>query len=279
MESYIIKTYQDGSQVTVRDVQKVILEIAKVVDQICEKHHIPYIVNGGTALGVIRHQGFIPWDDDFDIMMPREDYEKFIDVAVKELPHNLILQCSKTLPTYWTGSAKVRTTEKSDFRQEKYKHLTENIGPYIDIFPLDYVPKEYSLSQKIQNKKVRILKLMLWYKSKLSNPKIFKKKLLKIYSSFFSVKQLQKKLRKEMSKFNNKKKNYYVNFGSVYGAKKQTIAVEKYGKPIMVPFENELFPIPQDYDFILKKIYKNYMKLPPLNKRKPKHEFDEHVSK
>ena len=262
-----------------QELQKIELKIALEVKKICEKHNLTFYLSEGTLLGAVRHKGFIPWDDDFDIMMPREDYEKFIDVAVKELPHNLRLQCSKTLPTYWTGSAKVRTTEKSDFRQEKYKHLTENIGPYIDIFPLDYVPKEYSLSQKIQNKKVRILKLMLWYKSKLSNPKIFKKKLLKIYSSFFSVKQLQKKLRKEMSKFNNKKKNYYVNFGSVYGAKKQTIAVEKYGKPIMVPFENELFPIPQDYDFILKKIYKNYMKLPPLNKRKPKHEFDEHVSK
>ena len=78
-----------------------------------------------------------------------------------------------------------------------------------------------------------------------------------------------------MTKFNKKERNYYVNFGSVYGAKKQTIEVSKYGTPIMVPFENEMFPIPQDYDFILKKIYKNYMKLPPINKRKPKHEFDD----
>lgn len=256
-----------------KELQKIELEIVLQVKKICDKHNLIFYLSEGSLLGAVRHHGFIPWDDDMDIMMPREDYEKFLTIALKELPKKYLLQCSKNLPTYWTGSAKIRTTQKTDFLQTQYLHLTNEVGPYIDIFPLDYVPKKTSYLQRIQDKKVRIYKLMLWYKSKLSNPKKFKKKILKFCTLFFTVKDLQKMLYKQMTKFNKKQRNYYVNFGSVYGAKKQTIPIEKYGKPILVSFENYELPIPCGYDYILTKIYKNYMKLPPLNKRKPKHNF------
>ena len=256
-----------------KELQKIELEILLQVKEICDKHNLVFYLSEGSLLGAVRHKGFIPWDDDLDIMMPREDYERFLDIALEELPCKYVLQCSKNLPTYWTGSAKVRTTQKTEFSQNQYLHLTKDVGPYIDIFPLDYVPKLSSFSQKIQNKMVRIFKLMLWYKSNLSKPKSLKKKLLKFCSKFYKVSTLQKLLYKQMTKFNHKCRNYHINFGSVYGAKKQTIPVEKYGKPIIVPFEDVEMPIPSDSDFILTKIYKNYMKLPPIHKRKPKHNF------
>jgi len=71
---YILKTNPDGSVVTVADVQHVLLEMLKDIDALCQKHQIPYFLNGGSALGAVRHQGFIPWDDDADIAMMRSDY-------------------------------------------------------------------------------------------------------------------------------------------------------------------------------------------------------------
>ncbi len=77
MESYLLKTNPDGSQITVRDVQMVLLEMLKDIDALCRKHNIPYFLNGGSALGAVRHQGFIPWDDDADISMMIDDYRAF----------------------------------------------------------------------------------------------------------------------------------------------------------------------------------------------------------
>ena len=81
MESYLLKTNHDGSVITVRDVQMVLLEMLKDIDQLCRKHDIPYFLNGGSALGAVRHKGFIPWDDDADISMIIEDYRKFQAIA------------------------------------------------------------------------------------------------------------------------------------------------------------------------------------------------------
>ena len=77
MKEYILKTRKDGTSITVRDVQLVLLEMLKDIDALCKKHNIRYWLTGGSALGAVRHKGFIPWDDDADIGMLREDYEKF----------------------------------------------------------------------------------------------------------------------------------------------------------------------------------------------------------
>ena len=143
MESYIIKTYQDGSQVTVRDVQKVILEIAKVVDQICEKHHIPYIVNGGTALGVIRHQGFIPWDDDFDMAILRKDYKRFIKALQEDLPEDYTFHCFETDQRYNVTLPAMKIRKKNTYLKERNLLLPNKCddcdGVFIDVFLYNYV--------------------------------------------------------------------------------------------------------------------------------------------
>ena len=89
-EEYIIKTRKDGSKITVRDVQDSLLDILIDVDKICRENNIKYILEGGTALGAIRHKGFIPWDDDLDIAMMRDEYNKFIKVLEKKLPDKYV---------------------------------------------------------------------------------------------------------------------------------------------------------------------------------------------
>ena len=85
MQDYILKTNKDGSVITLRDVQLKLLAMAKDLDKLCRKNNIPYFLSGGSALGAVRHQGFIPWDDDFDIAMLREDYLRFQKALDKDL--------------------------------------------------------------------------------------------------------------------------------------------------------------------------------------------------
>ena len=82
----------NGEGTELRKMQIRILEIMVEIDKLCRKHDIKYWLDGGTLLGAVRHGGFIPWDDDLDICMMQEDYEKFIEIAPKELPEHLLLQ-------------------------------------------------------------------------------------------------------------------------------------------------------------------------------------------
>ncbi|MBO5605071.1 MAG: LicD family protein [Acidaminococcaceae bacterium] len=130
---------------TVAGAQKIMLEILKVVHRICEEHQIRYFLDGGTLLGAIRHGGFIPWDDDMDISMPREDYERFLQLAPKYLPQDMMLQTTEIEPASKFPFAKVRKngTVLLEFEEdgtEAYHH-----GIYIDIFPVDYYKHEWFL--------------------------------------------------------------------------------------------------------------------------------------
>lgn len=123
---------------TVAGAQHIMLEILKVVHRICEEHQIRYFLEGGTLLGAIRHDGFIPWDDDLDISMPREDYEKFLKLAPECLPQDMLLQTTAIEPAFRLPFAKIRKkgTALLEFHEdgtEAYHH-----GIFIDIFPLDY---------------------------------------------------------------------------------------------------------------------------------------------
>ena len=87
---------ENYEELNLRDAQIIMLNILKEIDKICKKHNLIYFLDGGTLLGAVRHKGFIPWDDDVDIGMPREDYRKFLKIAQKELPDYLFLQTFET---------------------------------------------------------------------------------------------------------------------------------------------------------------------------------------
>lgn len=121
--------------------QKVMLDILIEVHKICVKHNITYWLEAGTLLGAVRHKGFIPWDDDIDISMPREDYEKFLEIAQRELPSDLFLQTNKTDPEYSREITKVRKLntlliETGETGNENYCH-----GIFIDIFHMIIIKK------------------------------------------------------------------------------------------------------------------------------------------
>lgn len=242
------------------------LEMLKQADLICKKHNLNYFLIAGTLLGAVRHKGFIPWDDDIDIALPREDYEKFLKYAQEELPEEYSIQYEGTEEGYWFSYAKIRKNG-TVFEEPMLKNYNGNKGIFIDLFPLDYVPKSKSRMQKIQSQITIVTQeLMVWKRFNVGVPN---KKIKEILFKILSIKQARYIQNKAM-KWYNKRKNcrYYVNLGSYYDVETETIPVDKYMPPAKLEFCGQEFSVPKDYDYVLKKIYGDYMKLPPVEERR-----------
>ena len=117
--------------------QDIMLEMVCVLDQICRKHGIPYFLYGGTLLGAIRHNGFIPWDDDLDVGLMRSDYLRLMEVLPRELPPHIALQTNDTDPNYFYFFAKLRHRASLLEEECPYDQVFRERGVYIDIFPFD----------------------------------------------------------------------------------------------------------------------------------------------
>ena len=128
----------DGS--LLRRQQLRMLDILLEVDKICKKHDIRYWLSSGTLIGAMRHDGFIPWDDDLDIEMLRSDYVRLMKVLPSELPDWLALQNDETDPNYFYFYAKVRDRRSRMLEQNGYDRLWREQGIYIDIFPMERHP-------------------------------------------------------------------------------------------------------------------------------------------
>ena len=161
-EEFLKPETRDGFLVTAerKAVWKVLLDILEIVIEICDKHDIRYSMDGGSLLGAMRHKGFIPWDDDIDIAMPRSDYEKLQQILPKELPPHLFMQTSATDHEYDITHMKIRDSRTTALEMNhvaigrKY-----NMGIFLDIFPIDGVPKSPVIRriQMLRLKWIRII--------------------------------------------------------------------------------------------------------------------------
>lgn len=252
--------------------KKIELGILDEIVRICEKHALTYFIIGGTLIGAVRHKGFVPWDDDIDIAMPRKDYENFRKICRKELDPDLFLQDWESEPYYYLPFAKVR---KNNTVLEE--HYTEDInihkGIYIDIFILDNAEKQDSFSQALQGTVYKGLNKIMWAKAVYTSGKYnkFKYFITKTFFWIIRLEKLSKFIQKFMSINKNEDSEYFVSIGSRYGYKIQTIKKNKYYPPRKMEFEGRLFNVPNDYNYILRRIYGDYMTLPPEEKRKPSH--------
>jgi len=126
---------------TLREAQLVMLEMLVEFDAICKKHNLQYWLDSGTLLGAVRHQGFIPWDDDIDLSMPVEDYNKFQEIAKSELSENIFFQTSKTDGAFKFDYIKLRSNKVKIVEfHEKDRDIAYHQGVFVDIFPMLTLP-------------------------------------------------------------------------------------------------------------------------------------------
>lgn len=250
-------------------IEKVHIEILSVMDavkKVCEDNDIRYYLVGGTLLGAIRHNGFIPWDDDLDIAMPRNDFDKFIKICDSEIEPPYKLLWTSTMQRYWYPFAKVHK-EGTLFIESTYKDISEKTGIYIDIFPLDEVS---GLTKDVERRK-RTTSYITMFMQNLVLDKHgsgIKSRVKWIVENAKNVNEWNMLQERIMSKDNGKGYTYYANFGSYYSIKKQTMPMDYYGSGVLVDFEGRKYNAPKMYHEVLTSIYgPSYMELPPIDKR------------
>lgn len=237
--------------------------------RICDKHGIKYFVQGGTLLGTVRHGGFIPWDDDVDVSLHRDDYEKFIAVAQKELPDYYFLQTKDTDPEYPNNFAKIRDS-RTTFIESSAKKLNINHGVYIDIFPLDNYPsgkkaKVYELKKKLLTQRI----YKAFYMPHMSFiAKIITMITMLLFPSLRGAVDKREKLFKSVP-YSDRVIN---NSGAWLD--KEIIPREWVQDAIKMEFEGIKVNVSDKFDEWLTYVYGDYMSLPPENERVGHHYVD-----
>ena len=240
---------------------KEICEIMQRIDVICKENGLRYYLIGGTLLGAVRHGGFIPWDDDFDIAMPRDDFEKFISIAAQNLGEAYHLAWITTDPQYFLRFAKVCKNNTS-FVENLGRGSYSDFGIFVDIFPLDVTDgynKEVEYRRKISKKFEVAMHLR---KENVRDAKhLFAKLVPNSFLHFLSTAIMKMKP--------SKQGGYYSNFGSQYAIKKQTMPVSWFDEGTCIQFEDCMFSAPKEYKKVLKSIFgTDYMQLPPKKSRR-----------
>jgi lipopolysaccharide cholinephosphotransferase len=249
------------------------MEIFRSFIDVCKKLNLQYFVVQGTLLGAVRHQGFIPWDDDIDVGMLREDFDIFIEKGQALLPEEFFVQTHFTDPAYPHGFAKIRNNQTA-FVETSSKNLRMNHGIFIDVFPFDYYPDGLFSKITFETKK-----LLLRYRIRCSLFEPAAKEKTAGNFARWVMKEISKKiypslteaLDKQYALYKNiKKGRYRINNGSPWG-KRECIPKEWVQTTTPVLFEGMKVAAPIKYKKYLEHVYGDYMKLPPLERRVTHH--------
>ena len=256
-------------------IQNVLMAYLLEVDKICKKHNITWYLGGGTLLGAARHKGFIPWDDDVDIMMLREDYDKFLEVAPAELPDGMILQDPKKDKTYNYAYAKLRLTDTMFATDFSKNHKGMNNGFAFDIFAHDKTANS-KLGQKIHSKLTLFWLACVfnkWNHRKADNGNKFQSIITDFCKTIFPLRFSTRMLLFTLEMFKHKKKAKYLYDGMGKSVHKGGFDKTFLDNEIRLDFNGYKMPVPAKYKEYLKNHYGDYMELAPLSTRIMGHEI------
>lgn len=265
------------------------LKILKYYHAFAEEHNLQYSLCAGTLLGAIRHQGFIPWDDDIDVMMRRSEFEKFENLFLSSNfeEDNLAYQSTKNNKTYFASYSKIRS-KTMNIRENLPKTQTDNYGPWIDVFPYDNVPDDEKL-RKEQYEKVmhynRLLRFFLIPKVTDRDSgarRTFKKVMIKLnetlYKGYFFIPYLIKKRDYYATMYNDQETECCGELAYLYFKNYEQYAASitlnsHFDNLVLTKFEDDEFYALKEYDTVLTKYFGDYMELPPEEERK-KHDIE-----
>lgn len=255
----------------IRKMQLIELDMLKEVDSICRKNNISYEVDGGTLLGAVRHKGFIPWDDDVDIRMLREDYDRFCEVCKEQLDsEKYFLQTYETDPGYRWQYARV-LRNGTFFDREHQEMIGMKRGIFIDIFPCDNMPSAHPAKEWFNFKCFFARKILYSVVGKKYENNLLKK-FIYVVISHISPTRAYSIYEKLVDKYKDDNVELVRTLGwgapeEVKGFKKQWML-----ERVELPFEDMLVWAPKDYDAHLRHMFgDSYMTPPPESKQKPKH--------
>lgn len=253
------------------------LELLKQFHDICIDENLRYSLGGGTLLGAVRHKGFIPWDDDIDVMMPRPDYEKFIDYCKN---HNtpFAVKSHETDKTYVDLSAKIYNPD-TILIDSDIAGSNDGIGVFIDLFIIDGLgntKKQAVKAFRATSFKRELLVAAQWKKFFRSKTRAFYYEPIRfamfLLSRCIDSDKIFCKIEKKYKKINFDSVNYAAAVGGSY-REREIHQTRLFTEFIDLPFENYEFKGIADYDTYLKSNYGDYMALPPANKRIAHHTF------
>lgn len=249
------------------EIKKIELDLLLKFDEICKENNLTYWLCGGTLLGAIRHKGFIPWDDDIDVLMPRNDFDKLLELEEKQDKNNV-----EQIVSWKSGKSiypffkliNTNTVVKERYLSDKY-----TTGIWIDIFPTDGMPDDDKLIAR-KFKQIKFWKTILltayselgtgasWYA-------ILAKRILVPICQRLNTKKICDKINAISSEFPIDTSPYVGGFLWGYGPQEKM--PKDFLETVYVEFEGHSFPAPKRWDYYLTQLYGDYMQLPPENKR------------
>lgn len=260
----------------IKTIQNIALKILIYIDEICRKNNIKYTLAGGTMLGAVRHKGFIPWDDDIDIAMPREDYEKFLKIMDEDSKTNTQFKClhfGENFPNYFYRFAKV--VDLSTHLTESTCITNPDMGIFVDVFPADGIPVKRQ--KHILEKSKFYAHMLTWSASKsipikVKSYKRFFRMCITPFAKLFGWKYWWKKHENFVRKYKMNDFEYSVLYSGAWG-EKEIFPTKFFDNLIELEFENHKFYAFKEYDKHLTHMYGDYMQLPPVEKRVTHHDF------
>ena len=256
------------NKLDVKELHERLLVMAKAFHTICVENNLRYYMLGGTMLGAVRHKGFIPWDDDMDFGMPREDYNRFIEISKTKFPVNYELRFyinAEKSPMHYAKLIDNTTT----LIEDSYHNYVE--GLYIDIFPLDGAGSK-TFADKLRMKRIHYYESLITNHCTTREKNDVARKLFKRFAKAHNLNTLHKNMERLMIKKSIDESEWVANYLGFW-QEREIVPKEVMGVPSEYDFEDTRFFGPQNADAYLTSLYGDYMQLPPEEQRVFKHSF------